>query len=142
MHDKIKRSNHWDELRDKLIKERGSKCEISGATTDLEAHHIIPFHFCVLLGRPELELEKKNIIILSGGPINYHLLIGHLGNFESFNKDILNIRKWQKIAAVLDIKENEMWIKTKIKRPKEWKDMTKRNKTDLRKLMDRLFPPI
>jgi hypothetical protein len=141
MHDRVLRSPHWDKLRGEVIKERGSKCEVSGATTDLEAHHIIPFHFCVILGRPELELEKKNLIILSRGPVDIHLLLGHFDNFGSFNKDITDIEKWKEfIKNKKDLAHDPEYLQLKAKRPKLWDDMTTRDKTNLRKLMDKLYP--
>lgn len=142
MHDRVLRSPHWEALRKEVITERGSKCEISGATTDLEAHHIIPFHFCVILGRPELELEKKNLIILSRGPVDIHLLLGHFDNFGSYNINITDIKKWQDfIKSCKDIATDAAYLKLKASRPKLWDDMATRDRTNLRKLMDKMFPP-
>lgn len=59
----------------------------------MQVHHVIPFHWCVLLGRPDLELDPRNLITLcedeAGKPgENHHLLVGHLGSFQSANLDV------------------------------------------------------
>jgi len=30
----------------------------------LQVHHIFPFHYCIALGRPDLELDDRNLITL------------------------------------------------------------------------------
>jgi hypothetical protein len=32
----------------------------------VQVHHIFPFHDCVALGRPDLELDERNLITLCG----------------------------------------------------------------------------
>ena len=55
----------------------------------LQVHHMLPFHFCVKLGRPELELDDRNLMTLCDQSINnHHLLLGHLGNFRSYNPNV------------------------------------------------------
>jgi hypothetical protein len=53
-------------------------------------HHIFPVHYCRALGRPDLELDERNLVTLCesepGRPgFNHHLLVGHLGDFEAAN---------------------------------------------------------
>jgi hypothetical protein len=135
----LKRSYKWPSFRKKIIKERGGVCELSGATSDLEAHHIFPFHLCVLLGRPELELDKRNIIILSGGPINYHLLLGHLNSFQSYNASIMNMQEYGDSTAQ-EIKTHKEWSLLREYRPKPWDRMTIQEKEELREMLNRKFP--
>src|SRR5579872_1265903 len=55
----------------------------------LQVHHMLPFHFCVKLGRPELELDERNLMTLCDETINnHHLLLGHLGDFQSYNPSV------------------------------------------------------
>lgn len=133
----LKRSSSWDKFRDKLIIERGSRCELSGTTTDLEAHHILPFHICILMGWPHLEMDPNNIIILSQSPIPYHLLIGHLGSFESFNPHIFNLKLWQKVIKG-DITKDVKWLNAKVKRPKPFREMNNKDKGYLKKFMKKV----
>ena len=53
-------------------------------------HHIIPFHVAVIIGRPELELDSRNLITLCE---THHLLIGHFGNYESWAFSIKKLAK-------------------------------------------------
>ena len=81
----IGRNPGWHKFVKELIKERGGKCEITGSTRKLVGHHKIPFHI-----RPDLEMIKTNVIILSEDVFgsNIHLLFGHLGNYKKYNPDI------------------------------------------------------
>lgn len=75
-----KRSSKWPALRDRFLK--GKSCAVCEGQKRLEAHHIWPFHL-----RPDLELDPANLIPLCEGraSINCHLIMGHLGNYRSFN---------------------------------------------------------
>ncbi len=65
------------------------------AHAGLQVHHVFPFHYCVALGRPDLELDDRNLITLcedepSGAGVNHHLLLGHLDDFKSGNLDVVH----------------------------------------------------
>ncbi len=136
----IPRHDDWDDFRDLVVKERGSRCEISGATTDLEAHHIIPFHYCIWLDLPQLELEPRNLIVLSGSPINYHLLLGHLGDFSTYNPYITNIKKWKSLIKHFPrLKDSPFWQGCKKRRPKFIKDMGEKEKRHMYNKVCRMF---
>lgn len=69
----IARSSQWASVRDKFLK--GKKCACCGRKSNLNAHHIKPFHLF-----PEDELKTSNLIALcEGGPINCHFYAGHAG---------------------------------------------------------------
>src|SRR5260221_9666156 len=64
-------------------------CVACGGTENLQVHHIIPFHFCILLGRPDLELDHRNLATLcEREQTNHHLLLGHLDSFKSSNPNV------------------------------------------------------
>ena len=82
----VVRSNKWPEAR-KLHLLNNPTCAVCGGNTNLEVHHIRPFHL-----HPELELDQTNLITLceSGkNGLNCHLAFGHLGNFKSFNTSVI-----------------------------------------------------
>lgn len=89
------RSPDWERFRNNFIA-KNPACVCCGKTQDqvgLQAHHVFPFHYAKKLGRPELELDERNLITLceteAGKPSeDHHLLIGHLGDFESSNLDV------------------------------------------------------
>jgi hypothetical protein len=65
------RSPKWAALRDSFLK--GKRCECCLRKSNLNAHHIRPFHLF-----PSLELEASNLLVLcEGGPWNCHFLCGH-----------------------------------------------------------------
>jgi hypothetical protein len=93
-HDEL-RSPKWPEFRDKFVV-RFPRCACCGKTSSelsLQAHHVFPFHYCIALGRKELELSDSNLITLceTEAPepsASHHLLLGHLDDFESSNLDV------------------------------------------------------
>lgn len=81
-----RRSPKWTKVRKQHLREH-PRCELCGTESDLEVHHIEPFH-----RRPELELVPENLITLcekSQDPdmlgLNCHLCVGHLGDWSSIN---------------------------------------------------------
>lgn len=65
----------------------GKACAFCGGLTDLEVHHIRPFHQF-----PELEMAEGNWIVLCGdGGRGCHFLAGHLGNWQRWNSEIAKI---------------------------------------------------
>lgn len=70
------RSPKWSSLRDRFTKEK-KRCAISGLETDLEVHHVKPFHLF-----PDLELEWDNLCLLTR-PIHY--LVGHCCKWSYYN---------------------------------------------------------
>mgnify|MGYP000547166982 CR=1 FL=1 len=74
-----KRSGHWGFVRDLVLKD--ANCAACGGWSQLEVHHIQPFHV-----RPDLELEPGNLIPLCR-PCHYHL--GHLKCWQCINPDVV-----------------------------------------------------
>lgn len=134
----IPRHQDWFKFRSNIIKERNCICEFSGVNTDLEAHHIIPFHIGILLNRPHIELCPQNIIILSGGPVNYHLTLGHFGHFKYFNPFLLK-RNWKEKLRGLGI-ESPIYKKQSAHKFPFWENMTLEHKESLTKLIDKYLP--
>ena len=92
------RSPQWPSVRDAFVK-NNPQCAVCGKGPaqgiGLQAHHIFPFHYCIRLGRPDLELDPRNLVTLceteSGKPSDdHHVLIGHLDDFESSNLDVVS----------------------------------------------------
>lgn len=81
-----KRSSAWPAARRAHL-EKHPSCAVCGSLEKLEVHHIRPFHI-----RPDLELASTNLVTLceSRGYANCHLFFGHLGNYKSFNVDVLS----------------------------------------------------
>lgn len=80
------RSSKWRAIRT-LHLIRNPECALCQGIDKLNVHHIKPFHLY-----PELELEPSNLVTLCESKkhgANCHLLFGHLGNFSSYNTDVV-----------------------------------------------------
>ena len=80
------RSDKWPEVRKTYLSNHGS-CAACGGDVKLEVHHMRPFHL-----HPELELDPTNFLTLcesGNNGINCHLGVGHLGDFKSFNVNVV-----------------------------------------------------
>lgn len=78
------RHPHWRAVRQKHIEEF-PYCAVCGCTTNLQVHHILPFHKF-----PEHELNPDNLITLgvkcrSG---NHHYLFGHYQDWHDYNASV------------------------------------------------------
>jgi predicted TIM-barrel fold metal-dependent hydrolase len=100
-----KRSNHWPIARKQHLK-NNPDCAVCGGNTKIEVHHIRPFHL-----HPDLELDPNNLITLCENGkdgVNCHLLFGHLGNFKSFNVNVISqSAEWKKQIEDRPLSENE-----------------------------------
>jgi 5-methylcytosine-specific restriction protein A len=82
----MKRSGEWPRIRAEHLKKYPS-CAVCAGLDHVEVHHKMPFHL-----NPKLELDPKNLITLCEAKrngANCHLLFGHLGNFKSLNKHVV-----------------------------------------------------
>jgi hypothetical protein len=147
----LKRSSEWPRVEKEHLK-RQPHCVACKPGTNpgagLQVHHIFPFHYCVALGRPDLELGDRNLITLcedeAGKPgQNHHLLIGHLDDFKS-----PNVRVSQDAAETFfgmtaaDIKADHRWLLEKASRLKPLDQMTDEDKKDFTQAMNAAFPKL
>lgn len=114
----------------------------------LQVHHIFPFHYCIALGRPDLELDDRNLITLceieAGKPAqNHHLLIGHLDDFKSSNLRVSHDATETFFGmSEADIKTDHRWLLEKVSRLKPLDQMTDEDKADFKQAMDAAFPKL
>lgn len=86
----FRRSPEWKRVREEFIEENGDKCAVCNLKTNLEVHHIIPLR----MDRTR-ELDKTNLIILcENKSIFCHFVYGHLMNWMSYNKDVIEDAKY------------------------------------------------
>jgi hypothetical protein len=120
-------------------------CAASGVKTGLQVHHVEPFHFCILAGRPDLEIDARNFIVLSESEkglseTNYHLLIGHANDFQSSNMTVRDDAKTFFGMSEEAIKSDERWLSREKARCKPWSSWTDQQKSDFRLCLDTLYP--
>lgn len=77
------RDRRWESVRQNHIK-KNSICRVCGKrkSSDLEVHHIRPYHLY-----PELELDPSNLITLCR---IHHFWFGHLGDWSAYNPAVVN----------------------------------------------------
>ena len=102
----LPRSPQWPEVQRACLEKNNDTCAACGIQGKglIQVHHIIPFQYCVVYGRPELEFNPKNLIPLCEGPKtnDHHVAIGHLGDFQHLNQDVLTdiTGPWKALARV------------------------------------------
>lgn len=136
----LQRSSQWSTVAgEHLLLE--PVCKACGSKDNLQVHHVLPFHFCILLGRPELELDQRNLITLCEGAENHHLLLGHLDDWQSYNQDVRSDAAGPFYGMTgASIRANPSWQAQEKKRPPAWAQMNDANKAAFRLLMDTLYP--
>lgn len=141
----IKRSTLWPKVQREFL-EKNPQCAVCPANTMIQIHHVMPFHFCHLVYRGDLELDDRNFIALcEEAGNNHHLLLGHLDDFESYNaggrESILALGK--SILPNLSeeaIKADMAWIQLMGTRPKPWEQWTHAEKLAFRQILDTTLP--
>jgi hypothetical protein len=155
----VERSPHWHTV-EKHFLEKNASCALcipcqhnarlaqvgERVTRGLQVHHfIIPFHYAVLLERPDLELDERNLITLCEDEEgvkteDHHNLVGHLRNFQSYNPDIPGAiklyRGWSKARILADAK----FLALCAALPKKWPELSASERQALRKMLDQKLP--
>src|SRR5713226_6190557 len=117
-------------------------CRVCGSTDGRNVHHIMPFHICRALGRPELELDQRNLVTLCEGAISHHLLIGHLDDWQSYNPDVTTdvtgpFRRW---ANDQQIRADPQWSQKAQNRPLALRNWNGQQVADFKQRMNDLYP--
>jgi hypothetical protein len=142
----ISRSSKWSKVEKEHLKNHPNCAACKEPGKPVQVHHKFPFHYCIALGRPDLELDERNLITLcesekSVEDENHHLLIGHLDDFKSSNleaeKDAdITFHGWTKVVIMEDLN----WLDKKSKRLKPLDEMTDDDKKEFTELMNTTFP--
>jgi hypothetical protein len=143
------RSPHWPAV-ERAFKAAHPVCECCGKGLpdgiSIQVHHCIPFDYCVQLGRPDLELDPRNLVALcettKGHPAdNHHLLLGHANNFRAANLDVREDCAKFKGMSVAEIKASARWEEILKERLMPLEEMGPEERVALRAHMDRELPP-
>ena len=145
----LERSPEWPRVeREHLATEPYCVCcgPQARPSAGLQVHHVIPFHYCIALGRPDLELDQRNLITLCenepGKPgQDHHLLVGHLGDFKSSNLNVEKDARTTFFGMVASaIRASRAWALAVAQRLKPLDEMSEAEKGALRTLMDQSMP--
>lgn len=151
----LTRSPLWQAVKNAYFAtEENKKCAVCPSTSNIQVHHIFPFHLCHLVYRGDLELDERNFMPLCEEPANnHHLLLGHLGDFESYNNFAFpsKVGRDAILALVVElealipgltavmIRGNTNWLQASTGRPLPWEHWSDKQKNDFRSLLDQLF---
>lgn len=146
----VLRSPHWHHVEEEFLK-NNPNCivckEENYGKVGVQIHHaIVPFHLAILCGRPDLELDPRNLCSLcetehNRPAPNHHLLVGHLKDFQSWNKNVFQdavTYKGLTEEQILAIADYEEKIKN---RPDPKLAENKDSLKELRDFLDNTLPP-
>lgn len=142
MFEGVPRSGHWSAVAHAHLNKQ-PECLVcrKGRTKELNVHHKFPFHFVVDVGRPDLELDERNLYTMCvEHDEEHHLLIGHLGCFTSYNPWLENHMSMFRGLLASQIKSTHEWNRAVRNRPKPLGQMTPTEKVKLKGMLDDLFP--
>lgn len=143
----LTRSEHWPAV-ERAFKETNPDCAACGDAavehTGIQVHHIHPFHFCIRAGRPDLELDPRNLIALGetehDAPApNHHLLLGHLDDFKSYNLDVATDCETFRGMSTAAIETDARWVAKEHARPLD--EITPDELAAFRSMLDATLPP-
>jgi hypothetical protein len=140
----VARSPHWPMAEHHCLAANPC-CAASGVKTGLQVHHVAPFHFCILVGRPDLELDSRNFVVLSESEqglaqTNYHLLLGHAGFFQSSNLNVREDTTYFYCRAAKEIEDSSLYQARVRNRCKPWNSWSDMDKQEFRTYLDNLYP--
>jgi len=144
------RSPHWPTV-EKSFKVKHPNCiacdEKNYGKVGIQIHHaIIPYHLAIMCGRPDLELDERNLRSLcetthdTPAP-NHHIVLGHLKNFRSWNSNLDADAVKYKGMTEEQILSHKEYLTEETNRPDPDKAETKTFLAVLRKEMDARLPP-
>jgi len=138
---KLERSPKWDEV-EKAFRAKNPKCVACGENQQLNVHHMYPFHYVVLCGRPDLELDPRNLLTLcTREDREHHLLLGHLDDYESYNPAVEKFVQTYQSESTTQIRGDSNWQAARDGKPKHVEQMSQQDKDDFKKMLDGKFPP-
>ncbi len=145
----IRRSPNWP-AKEKAFRKANPTCACCGRSypkaKGIQVHHRRPFHDCILAGRPDLELDDRNLISLCENEagietLDCHISCGHLADFKSYNPTVTEDAAgcWHGKGKT-DIEADPAWPQRIQNRPKSYPDMTPDEKQAFRALIDQEMP--
>jgi hypothetical protein len=141
----IRRSPQWSRrAKTHLLRQPACLvCGRKGKAARLNVHHRFPFHYVVALGRPDLELDERNLFTgCCEHDEEHHCVVYHLGDFGSYCPNLEEMIALTRGLLASQIKAMPAWRQAHANRPKYLKDMTARERKAFRSMLDELMPPL
>lgn len=132
----LARSPLWLE-RAKIHIKVQPNCLVCHTTENLNVHHKYPYSYIIGLGRPDLELDERNLFTLCE---RHHLLIGHLNWFESYNPKLEYYISLCRGLLISQIKSLPAWRTAVEFRPEPYAKMNEQAKKYLIREINESMP--
>lgn len=148
----VQRSHHWSSVEKAFVHDHpdcaGCHPNEPADHIGLQVHHkYISFHIAVLLGRPDLELDPRNLVVFGETEHNkpapdHHLLLGHLKNFRRdcnpwVDEDIERFRG----KSTAEIEADPVFLQHCEEAPPPWDEWTLKMKQDKYDQLMAKLPP-
>ncbi len=136
----IARSSQWPKVERAFVLRYPQCAACVKNMSGVQVHHVFPFHYCIALGYPQLELDPRNLITLCEtehgiSSDDHHLLLGHLDDFKSSNLSVRSdVIKYHGMNHHTII-NNPDWLAAKANKVKPLDEMTDQDKQDFIALM-------
>jgi hypothetical protein len=97
----------------------------------------------VLCGRPDLELDFRNLVTLCADPQReHHPLIGHLDDHERFDPQLEKFIRTYYGLSQQQIRETSTWGKAHADKPHHLDQMSEEQKSAFKTMLDAKLPLI
>ena len=137
----VPRSGHWHTVEEEF-RSAHPTCETCSGDVNLQVHHRFDFHEAILLGRPDMELDPRNLITLCMDPdLQHHLLLGHLDDYRSYNPNVADDVATFATMSAERIRSSPNWQAAAAARPVPWEAWSPALKDSTRALLDATLPP-
>ncbi len=148
-HHSLARSSRWERTK-QLFLQKNPYCIACGPAKSakrlVQVHHREPFHYCILAGRPDLELDPRNLVSLCESQQgehaeDHHLILGHLRDFHSYNPQVLEHASGRYHGhSRAQIEADAEYLRALLLRPKKWIEMNAQERHMYRASLDAKFP--
>ncbi|HUA67232.1 MAG TPA: hypothetical protein VMA13_01680 [Candidatus Saccharimonadales bacterium] len=136
----LDRSSAWPDVA-KSFRVTHPCCAACGGTDQLNVHHKFPFHYVVLCGRPDLELDPRNLVTLCvHHDCEHHVLLGHLDDYESYNPRVLKFVKEYARLTSQQIRADPIWQAAAARKPKHFDQMSEAEIDAFKRILDAKVP--
>ena len=145
----VERSHEWPEVQKAFLKDHPD-CIYCGTGSSqkygIQVHHVAAFHVIVGIGRPDLELDPRNLCSLcqteKNKPApNHHITCGHLGSFQRNNDRVIEDVTIFGNKDHLLIEAMPHWQEEEKAAPKPFSEWSEQEKKDYRAMLDKILPP-
>lgn len=143
------RDPRWHEFERAYLAARPfcEACMPGAVNGGLQLHHIVAWQHFHGIGRPDLEFDERNLIVLcqtvhktQPSRYSHHLMLGHLGAFTRCNLDVRSDAALFRGMKSAELRADPRWLAKKMAQVKTYTRMNRAERAELRQVVDARFP--